>query len=230
MKVDDIIRLINELPMIIIYVYPGFIVLQLYRMFTCKDDKICKYDIFKYITISSLIVLGINTINQLIIIIMQQFEKVLEFLRKFILLKEILFNIEIIILAIIIALIAYYFQKSNLLKAILKKLKVNISTHGNVISDIKEDGDTYLTVYLKDSKVAYQGYLYLHRMQPDEEQVIVLRKYSVIKLDESGMLEEEDAESFFNYNTRSIIFKYSEIKKIEVCYPKKEHAETIDNK
>ena len=111
----------------------------------------------------------------------------------------------------------------------LKITKIHISTQDNVISDLKKSGDTYLTVYLKDSQIVYKGYLYLHRLEKNEEQVIVLEKYSVCKLDQYGFLEEDEVEDFFDKPSRRIILKYKDIQKIEVCYPKEEAKNNEDS-
>lgn len=193
MSADEILKILDSLANYVIYIYPGYITIYLYRFFRAKCVDGNKETLFKSIVIS--------------------------FLYKMILDKapletEIMYNIWMIIISAVIPYAAYMAQKSDAIQHAMEIFGISTRFEENEI-EILDNGEcsAWVTVYLKEDKVVYEGFLGETEMEPGKRRFIILKKYRKYTLDKKGhpnpCIEEKEKDE-----DKVLIF-YEDVKRIE---------------
>lgn len=193
MNANEILRVLDSLAKYIVYVYPGYITIYIYRFLRAKCVDGNKEIMIKSIAIS--------------------------FLYKLILDKalsetEIIYHFWMIIISVVIPYIAYLAQKSDTTQRALEVLGINTRLEENEI-EILDNGErsAWVKVYLKEDKIVYEGFLGETEMESGKRQFIILKKYRKYMLDKKGhpnpYIEEHDQDE-----DKVLIF-YEDVKRIE---------------
>lgn len=193
MSADEILKILDSLAKYVIYIYPGYITIYLYRFFRAKCVDGNKETLFKSIVIS--------------------------FLYKMILDKapletEIMYHVWMIVISTVVPYAAYMAQKSDVIQHAMEIFGISTRFEENEI-EILDNGEysAWVTVYLKEDKVVYEGFLGETEMEPGKRQFIILKKYRKYTLDKKGhpnpYIEEHEKDE-----DKVLIF-YEDVKRIE---------------
>lgn len=178
----------------IIYFYPGYITLYIYYFLKAKTLQDKKGIVAKAIVLSFLYTTCVD---------------------RFLNISDIRYHVMLILIAIIIPYIANSLQKSSVLRSIFNVLGIDISMEENEI-DILDTGElsSWLKVYLRDSKLVYEGYLGDRELESGKKRFISLKKYRKYILDANGKplepyIEENETDDDI------VIIYYDDIERIE---------------
>lgn len=181
MKPEDIIKIIDELPKYICYIYPGYISIYLYYYFHALtvDDTTAK--LLKSVVISYFyVILTRGTIGLLNKITNIGFNLSV---------TGIMFNFILIIFAFVIPYVLYRVETSKkFLNNIRAILKINTSFAKNEIESIqKKYKDTiWIYVYMKDSNLMYEGSLTEKELEIGRTRFFCLSKYRKYVIKDDG--------------------------------------------
>lgn len=193
MNADEILRILDSLAKYIVYIYPGYITIYLYRFFRAKCTNGNKELLFKSIAISFLYKLVLDKASSE---------------------TEIIYHFGMIVISVIVPYIAYLVQKSNAMQNALEALGINTRFEENEIEILdNEEYSAWVKVYLKEDNVVYEGFLGETEMESGKRQFIILKKYRKYILNKSGhpkpYIEEHE-----NDEDKVLIF-YDDVKRIE---------------
>ena len=193
MNADEILRVLDSLAKYIVYIYPGYITIYLYRFFRAKRADGNKEILFKSIAISFLYKLALD---------------------KALSETEIMYHFWMIIISVIIPYIAYQAQKSSIAQKALEILRINTRFEENEIV-ILDNGEysAWVKVYLKEDNIVYEGFLGETEMESGKRQFIILKKYRKYILNKSGhpksYIEEHE------HDEDKVLIFYDDVKRIE---------------
>lgn len=158
---EGIQELLEVLKQYIIYVYPGFITLVIYRFAMLKNIEENKNTFIKSIIISYLytIPFQINKINPI------------DF--------EFKHHILIIIFAVLIPLIWNLIIRSDTFKKVIRFFKIKTEIYDNTMDIMfyKENGIVWVRAYMDEQKIMYEGSLRHYESDTNKEQQIILSGY-----------------------------------------------------
>ena len=202
LKIKDIIIV---LPLLIIYVLPGYVFISIENFILNKDQKDDKNSILKSIVISYIII---------------NFEKlmfnILRHILKFNFSIDISSPIAIITTVCFTILIAYVFSifiQSQLSVKLLKKLKITRSMSQDVITDIVDfQLGMWLRIFLSSEELIYTGNLRKFEKISEGCYTIVLSNF--ILYDYSG----ETIINYENDNTEWVLINVKDNYRIELIY------------
>lgn len=193
MNADEILRVLDSLAKYIVYIYPGYITIYLYRFFRAKCADGNKEIVFKSIAISFLYKLVLDkTLSE----------------------TEITYHFWMIVISVIVPYIAYQAQKSIVVQSILEILGINTRFEENEI-EILDNGkySAWVKVYLKEDNIVYEGFLGETEMESGKRQFIILKKYRKYILNKSGhpkpYIEEHE------HDEDKVLIFYDDVKRIE---------------
>lgn len=193
MSADEILKVLDSLAKYVIYIYPGYITIYLYRFFRAKCVDGNKETLFKSIVISFL------------------YKMILD---KVPLETEIMYHVWMIVISTVVPYAAYMAQKSDVIQHAMEIFEISTRFEENEI-EILDNGEysAWVTVYLKEDKVVYEGFLGETEMEPGKRQFIILKKYRKYTLDKKGhpnpYIEEHEKDE-----DKVLIF-YEDVKRIE---------------
>ena len=194
MNADEILRVLDSLAKYIVYIYPGYITIYLYRFLRAKCTDGNKELLLKSIAISFLYKLVLD---------------------KALSETEIMYHFWMIVISVIVPYMAYLAQKSDVLQHALEVLGINTRFEENEI-EILDNGEcsAWVKIYLKEDKVVYEGFLGETEMETGKRQFIMLKKYRKYVLDKKGHPITPYIETHDNDEDKALIF-YDNIKRIE---------------
>lgn len=184
MSPEDVIKIIDEIPKYICYIYPGYVTMYLYYYFHSLTLEDTTSKLLKSIAISYFYVvflkwlLGIINLAPRICIVDN--------------VKGIIFNIMLIFFSVAVPCIINILEKSikfeNRISNIRKFLKINTSFAKNEIEVIqKKYKDTiWIYVYMKDSNIMYEGSLTEKELEECRTKFFCLSKYRKYLLLDDG--------------------------------------------
>ena len=193
MSADEILRVLDSLANYVIYIYPGYITIYLYRFFRAKCTDGNKEILFKSIVISFL------------------YKMVLD---RILVETEIMYHVWMIVISVIVPYTAYMAQKSDTIQRAMEILEINTRFEENEI-EILDNGEcsAWVTVYLKEDKIVYEGFLGETEMESGKRQFIILKKYRKYTVDKKGhpnpYIEEH------NQDEDKVLIFYEDVKRIE---------------
>ena len=184
MKPEDVIKIIDEIPKYICYIYPGYISMYLYYYFKALtlDDTTGK--LLKSIAISYIYVVFVqgcfNLINRLPNVNINTDA------------KSASFNITLLIVAVFVPCIVNKVQKCQKLRKPIKQIKkwLNIETTSarNEIEVLqaKYNDTIWIYIYMKDSPIMYEGSLTEKEMEDCKTKFFCLSKYRKYLIRDNG--------------------------------------------
>lgn len=196
MSADDIIKIINQLPEYIKLLYPGYITIYLYYFFRAITVRENKTVIFKALILSYIYNIIIDDLCDVFFI-----QGNLNY--------EVAYNLLLILVSIIVSYVSYRIVKSKYTIDILQWFKVYTTFSTNEIEELQNQSKngTWMVVFLRDSKIVYEGYLINKEMEPDKRQYITLSNYRKYIIDNSGRPVEPYIEDHSdNENEKALIF------------------------
>lgn len=207
MSAKDVIEIIDSIPQYLMYIYPGYITIYLYYFFrgiTVKETKgiMLKAIILSYIYIS----------------IQSKLDDSIELIKKTNFQNFINSDIELCLIAVLVAYFAYRFVRSNKSISFLEKLRVFTTFSTNELEEIEKDcvDGMWLCVYLKDSNIAYEGFLIKKEMEPDRKQYIVICGYRKYVIGEDGKPKSPYIYDYSNNQNQKAMIYFDEIKRFEI--------------
>lgn len=193
MNADEILRVLDSLAKYIVYIYPGYITIYLYRFFRAKCVDENKEILLKSIAISFLYKLVLDkTLSEI----------------------EIMYHFWMIVISVIVPYIAYLVQKSTVMQHALEILGINTRLEENEIEILdNEEYSAWVKVYLKEDEVVYEGFLGETEMESGKKQFIILKKYRKYILDKNG--HSEPYIEKHDHDEDKVLIFYDDVKRIE---------------
>lgn len=198
-NVDNIKKLIDYLPNLIIYIVPGYITIRIINLIIQRKQLRDKVDFFNYIVCSYII------------------KSTTEFIFK-IYVNQINYIFFMIIASVIIGILIGVFIKSDLFNKCLKCLKINLTIHSNVFDDIDDKKyGVIMRLHLQDGENIYEGLLRKYENANNFDDIhIMLSEYIKYKNQDDNTTKVID--DFSDDPTAWIILRAKDIKIIEVFY------------
>lgn len=205
----DIEKILEELRMNMVFLYPGFITLLIYRFSIARNVDDNKNTIVKSIIISYLYVLFLSFCIKCF--------------------KGKPFNIHdceighhmmLLFMAVLIPLIWNKITRTKGFQNVLSGVGLNVQIYDNQLDILaKKEKEVWVKVYMDKLQILYEGSLRNYESDPDREQAIILSGYRMYTLNEDlsvkslidDMAESDDRWIRIRYNdiTR-LIFEYKE--------------------
>lgn len=206
MSVDDILKLIDSIPYYVIYFYPGYLVQYLYFFFRGYTVKESKGVIVKSVCISYLLTL--------------LSEKVCDIMYIY---GDIGLHIITIIIAALVAYIAYSVIESDLFSNVLKHFNILTTNSLDEINTlIKGEQYPYVRVYVKSDSILYEGYLSDFDVEGLTcNKFIILSQYSEYFINTVCQEEIIGQKNFYSKSKEKVLIYLDDIKRIEKCSGKR---------
>lgn len=162
LSIEGIRELLRIVSTYIVYIYPGFITLSIYNFARAKKLEKNKLLIIESFCISLLYVLPISYVLQ----VEPQYFKTEQ-------------HISLIILAILCAIGLNLFVHTQLCRGILNILGINTTVDDSIMDIMFYKGkrSVYLTAYMDEKKIMYEGWLIHYEPDLNRTQQIVLSNY-----------------------------------------------------
>lgn len=198
-NIEDLIMVIKEY---ILYIYPGFITLMIYRFIIAKNVEENKNTLIKSIIISYIYVSILEEITQI---------DVSQFM--------ILHHIVLLIVACIVPITWNYFFKSSIVTKILRIIKIDTNVHENILESLraKEQG-LWIRAYMDDYGIMYEGSLRSHESDPNKEQQIVLSGYRFYRMNSNK--SKKCLKDYSDTDKYWVKIKEKDITRMEIVYEK----------
>lgn len=214
MSSDEILKIIEALPRYIQYFFPGYLTIYLYLFFRSLAFKENKANIVKAISISYIYV-----------VILQE---IIEPFACHILPNNILIHIgsykyfieiiSLILMSVLFAYISYRIISSNYLFNFLLKMDIRTSIATDELNQLErstKDGSIWLCIYLKNSNIVYEGFVYGMDLEDNHRNYICLSRYRKYIVDDSGNPIHPYIEEYDDEPEEKVIIYYPEISIIE---------------
>lgn len=173
MNAKDIQEIIDYLPQLIIYIYPGAMTIYLYLFFAHRTIKEDKGMIVKSIAVSYIYITAMEYCLDLK--------------------KEIYKNIFLLFVSILVAYLFYRIVDSKVFTKILMKIYTAINDDPFGLLKSSEEKYTYLYVYpATDSELIFEGYLKEYETKKGEDSFIILSQYSIKTKKEDDWVKIKD--------------------------------------
>lgn len=171
MTPDNIQEYIELFPEIIIFLYPGYILIYTYLFMQAKTINDSKQILIKSIVLSFICV----KISEL------------QFINYFINNNAIKKNIALIIIALFISYLSYRIVNSQCVLCLYRKIRINTTYFGSDIEALlNNDKGMWIRVYLRDNKYMYEGSLGYKDLDSNSIRYIQLTGYKKYKIDKKG--------------------------------------------
>lgn len=195
MSARDIVDAIKEIPQYITYIYPGYITLYVYAFLRAEHMRDTKGMILKSVALSYIYSVCLEKIYGS---------------------SELWKNFLLIITAVLVAYTAYIIVKSETICDIFDRLGIQTTFWNNEIEALQGfDTGAWLTVYLKNEDIVYEGHLHLKELEPGQRHYISLTAYWKYKLGEDGTPIKPYIESNDNNPKEEVVIFYENINRIE---------------
>lgn len=218
MSADDIIKIIDEIPKYICYIYPGYITMYLYYYFHSLTLEDTTGKLLKSIAISYFYVVIIKWMFGLV--------NRIPFINIIDDVNGVLFNIFLIIFSITVPCIVNLLEKSDKFDEETKKiksiLKINTSFAKNEIEVIqKKYNDTiWIYVYMKDSNLMYEGSLTEKELEDCRTKFFCLSKYRKYLLQKDG--RKKKLKDYSDDEKEKVLIYFEQISHFEIANVDKE--------
>lgn len=214
MSSNEIIKIIEILPQYIQYIFPGYLTIYLYLFFRSLTMKDNKGTIAKSIAISYVYMVILREFIEPLIKTIFNGDS-LSFFIKYKLFFEV---IILIIMSMIVSYLAYAIISCNLIQNHLFNIGIRTSVATNEIEQFEYESNgksVWVCVYLKNSKIVYEGFIVNREMEPEQRMFLCLGNFRKYIIDENGKpvhpyIEEHDDEP-----EEKVIIYYPEISIIE---------------
>lgn len=202
---EGIKALLEVVKQYIVYVYPGFITLTIYRFALSKSIEENKNTFIKSLIISYLYVLPFQLLGKDPI--------KLGFGQHLIL----------IIGAIILPIIWNAFIRTNRFKKIIRFLGIKTEIYDNLMDIMfyKEDGTVWVRAYMDDQKIMYEGSLRHYESDINRKQQIILSGYRIYNYNETTKKYELSEYDYSSDHKQWVRLLEENITRMEFVYQQK---------
>lgn len=217
MNADEIIKLIDNIPRYVCYIYPGYISMYLYYYFHSLTLDETKAKIVKSVAISYFYIILLIRLFKIINdceYIPFEVENGIE---------GVGFNIWLVIFSIAIPYVLYRVQKQkNFIDKFKRKLLIDTSLAKNEIEVLqKKYKDTiWIYVYMKNSNIMYEGSLTEKELEAGRTRFFCLSKYRKYLMQENG--EKKKLFDYSNDEKEKVLIYFDMISHFEIANIDKE--------
>lgn len=207
MNIDDVVKLINILPNIVIYVAPGFIFIQVFNYIMDIRGKDLKNSIMEYILSSYIIIAIIKFICNKFHYEVNIYENTIQ--------------VTICVITILLSYIIAILLKSQIWTTFMRFIIVNKSNSTNIFHDIIDSNlGTWVRVYIPSEKLIYDGaFIKFDYKGSYQDSFIVLSNYCTYRYGDGNI--DEDILNDNPSPLEHVAIKVSEISRIEATYAAK---------
>lgn len=196
--INDLLNVIKDY---IVYVYPGFITLIIYRFIIARKVDENQYTLIKSIIISYIYVIilaGVTKINT------SHFTTI--------------YHIILLIISCIIPIVWNCIFKSQKFIKILRKLKIDTDVYDNMLDSIRAiEKEVWIRVYLDSYGIMYEGSLRKHEVDSGKAKQIVLSGYRFYRIDPDNK-EKKCILDYANKNENWVKISEKNITRMEIVY------------
>lgn len=155
---QDILMLIYNLPKLIVYLYPGYITIYIYKFCRGITVRNTKSEILQSICLSYIYVAFIGKVPS-----QNEWQR----------------NLILIVVSSLVGYIAYVVSTSGYFNKLTELAGITTSTAKDEIDFLRgpEKKPLWLRIYLKDEPVMYEGWLIGHDLEQGRNRFIILSKY-----------------------------------------------------
>lgn len=215
MTTEELISIINILPQYVCYIYPGYISLYLYYYFHSLTLDESKAKVVKSVAISYLYIIVLKEV-------IKQINRIpyIEVKNE---ISGVLFNVFLIFISILIPYISYILEKKcKILSSVKRKLGINTSFAKNEIEALqrKYNDTIWIYVYMKDSKIMYEGSLTEKEMEESRTKFFCLSKYRKHLLMNDG--RKKKLADYSNDEKEKVLIYFDMISHFEIANVDKE--------
>lgn len=218
MSADDVIKIIDEIPKYICYIYPGYITMYLYYYFHSLTLEDSTGKLLKSIAISYFYIVVLKWLFDVINLI-----PIVHVTND---VNGIIFNVALIFSSVVVPCVINIHEKSakfeNKVKRIKEFLKINTSFAKNEIEVIqKKYNDTiWIYVYMKDSNIMYEGSLTEKELENCRTKFFCLSKYRKYLLQEDG--RKKKLKDYSDDEKEKVLIYFGQISHFEIANVDKE--------
>lgn len=196
MNADEILKIIQELPSYIQYIYPGYFCIYTYLFLQGKTLRDSKPVLIKSLALSYI------------------FMEVAKWIQS--LPCKINLNILLIIIPIFTAYFSYWVRTTCFVQWIFDFLKIYTTFSDNEFDTLSNyNNGAWLVIYLKSDDVVYEGSLSARELEDGKRKYIILKAYYKYKLDPKGKPVEPYIEDYGADYNKMVTIYYDDIKRIE---------------
>lgn len=179
--IDGIIELLEIVKRYIIYIYPGFITLVIYRFAIYKSVEENKNTVIKSIIISYFYTLPFSLLS-----------KIDPTTFKFV------HHITITLIAIAIPILWNIIIRKKWFKTIIRKIGIKTEIYDNLMDIMfnKENGTVWVRAYMDKEKIMYEGSLRHYESDINRQQQVILSGYRMYNYNKNT----EKYEKTFDYS------------------------------
>lgn len=176
--------IIDYLPTLICYLYPGILTIYVFLFGRSEKFKITSNGIFFSIILSYIEILFLRLIFNIV--------NLIPFVDLSCSLHDILFNFALLMFAVLLGYFTFLINKSEKFSDLLEKLNIQTRMETNEIQILKaelgfEDKESlYMKVYIADSPIAYMGYLRNKEVEYGNNRFFCLSHYQKIMIKDDG--------------------------------------------
>lgn len=204
MSTDEISKLINELPNIIMYILPGYIGIQMYNYILNVKGKELRNSIMEYVLSSFLIITIV--------------EWIYNYLDYNFSLVDTSTKLIICIISFVGSYILTMIFRTTLFIGIIRFLGINRNNAPNILSDIHDYAyGTWLRVYIASEKIIYDGKMCKFEHKGSyQDSFLVISDYETYRYGETTV-----DDSWYTKDVNELthlIIKLSDISRIEATY------------
>lgn len=181
--IDGIKELLEIIEQYIVYVYPGFITIVLYRFAIFKSVEENKNTFIKSIIISYLYTLPISYFSEIAP-------------SEFTMCQHVL----LLVMSVLVPLVWNKIIHSKNFKEIIRRIGIKTEIYDNLMDIMfyKENGMAWVRVYLDEQKVMYEGSLRHYESDINRKQQIILSGYREYHYNEATHKYDEE---IYNYES-----------------------------
>lgn len=196
--INDLLNVIKDY---IVYVYPGFITLIIYRFIIARKVDENQYTLIKSIIISYIYVIILAGVTK---------TSTSHF--------TIIYHIVLLIISCIIPIVWNCIFKSQKFIKILRKLKIDTDVYDNMLDSIRAiEKEVWIRVYLDSYGIMYEGSLRKHEVDSGKAKQIVLSGYRFYIIDPNNK-EKKCILDYANKNENWVKISEKNITRMEIVY------------
>jgi len=201
---DEIIKFINSLPVVFVYIIPGVIFIKIHCWICCKKIYRDNHLVFSGIIISFVFVSILNL-----------------FIKN----NYVLLSSASIISAIIVSIAFSFIYKSKVFEKVIQKIGINKTVNISMWDEIMDDRNVYLKLFIPGDNVYYYG-LYKGHEEKVNDLYVLITDYEVRDYSDNLIAD------YTGNRTRWATINTKNISRVEIIYSKysERNKKVIKNK
>lgn len=209
LDVENILKIIDILPKLIEYIYPGYLTIYVYLFLRGKTLKDSNYIFIKSVAISYVFLSLFDTMGNI-----KFYQTNIRPYFKFP--HSLKLNLFLIIISFTFSYIAYRIVISKQIINIFDHLKINTTFYDNEIEVLANFNEgAWVCVYLNNDDVVYEGSIGMKQLEDGKKKYICLNSYYKYLLNDDGKPKDEYIEDHADNTNEIVMIFYDDIKRIE---------------